>query len=82
MKLVLQLVLILFLYACADVGLAPIEKQKWCDPPRQKVCTMEYRPVCGDLSSGEKQDFSSPCNACANDEVASYSLGPCKEKTN
>jgi len=80
MKFVSLLTLLFFLYGCADFSSAPIKKQIWCNPPRLKICTMEYQPVCGNLSSGMKKDFSSPCNACAEDQVASYSLGPCQEE--
>jgi hypothetical protein len=48
-----------------------------CAEPRPQVCTMEYDPVCGQLAAGTHQDYSSPCNACAHDEVRAYRRGSC-----
>ncbi len=76
------LLCIIFISGCGDFASAPIKKQMWCETPRVKVCTMEYEQVCGNLSSGEEKNYSSPCNACADDSVASYSLGPCQEQLN
>lgn len=50
-----------------------------CTEPRPTVCTREYYPVCGQLESGEWQDYASPCNACAHDAVAAYVPGTCPE---
>lgn len=50
-----------------------------CNEPRPQVCTMEYDPVCGDLSSGGRDDYSSPCNACAHDAVTGYERGTCSD---
>lgn len=50
-----------------------------CTPPRPEVCTMMYAPVCatlaGDLSQAQ---YSSPCNACADDRVVAYREGTCE----
>ena len=51
-----------------------------CEVPRPQVCTMEYAPVCGVLIAGGERDFSSDCNACANDAVASYRTDPCSSE--
>lgn len=50
-----------------------------CPEPRPQVCTMEYDPACGVLIKGGRKQYSSPCNACADDAVASYQAGPCTE---
>ncbi|WP_116367224.1 hypothetical protein [Parahaliea mediterranea] len=50
-----------------------------CSEPRPQVCTMEYDPVCGELRGGGRTDYSSPCNACAHDEVVSYLKGACAQ---
>jgi len=38
---------------------------------------MEYSPVCGTLVVGAVKDYSSRCNACADDAVVSYVPGTC-----
>ena len=48
-----------------------------CTEPRPQVCTMEYAPVCAELGGGGKKEYSSPCNACADDAVAGYLSGAC-----
>ena len=48
-----------------------------CEAPRPQVCTMEYAPVCANLTVGMNKEYSSGCNACADDAVASYLPGPC-----
>jgi hypothetical protein len=40
---------------------------------------MEYAPACATLVSGGRKEYSSGCNACADDQVASYVPGPCDE---
>ncbi|MFV0276960.1 MAG: hypothetical protein ACK5HY_07225 [Parahaliea sp.] len=55
----------------------PPENAGQCGGPRPQICTMEYQPVCGELAGGVREDFSSPCNACANDQVVSYREGRC-----
>ena len=48
-----------------------------CEAPRPQVCTMEYMPVCATLIAGAVKDYSSGCNACADDAVASFVPGTC-----
>lgn len=48
-----------------------------CVDPRPQVCTMEYNPVCAVLGNGSSKQYSSPCNACADDAVKSYLPGAC-----
>ncbi len=48
-----------------------------CGDPRPQVCTLQYEPVCGELAGGERNDYSSPCNACAHDEVTGWEAGVC-----
>jgi hypothetical protein len=48
-----------------------------CVDPRPQVCTMEYNPVCAVLGDGSSKQYSSPCNACADDAVKSHLSGAC-----
>ena len=50
-----------------------------CPEMRPQVCTMEYAPVCANLAGGGTREYSSACNACADDVVAAYVPGPCPE---
>lgn len=50
-----------------------------CTAPRPQVCTMEYAPVCASLARGGRADYSSGCNACADDAVLSYVEGVCDD---
>ncbi|MFT4823087.1 MAG: hypothetical protein ACI9DH_000643 [Halioglobus sp.] len=52
-----------------------------CNAPRPQVCTMEYSPVCAASLSGGAKDYSSGCNACADDAVASFVPGICPDDT-
>ena len=69
---------LLLLGACA--GQQPERNRvTQCTQPRPQVCTMEYAPVCATLSAGGQKEYSSACNACADDAVAGYLPGPCPE---
>ncbi len=57
----------------------PVSLAGQCPEPRPQVCTMEYDPVCGQLTDGARSDYSSPCNACAHDAVVSYQKGVCEQ---
>ena len=48
-----------------------------CVDPRPQVCTMEYNPVCAVVIDGTNKQYSSPCNACADDAAKSYLPGAC-----
>jgi len=48
-----------------------------CVDPRPQVCTMEYNLVCAVLGDSRSKQYSSPCNACADDAVESYVSGAC-----
>jgi hypothetical protein len=61
--------------AAAPAPVAVVE----CAAPRPQVCTMEYAPVCANLSAGGRGDYASACNACADDAVASYEDGACSD---
>lgn len=50
-----------------------------CKEPRPQICTREYRPVCGELTSGGQHTFSNGCEACAAEGVAGYRMGKCEQ---
>ncbi len=50
-----------------------------CTDPRPQICTMDYRPVCGEDSNGTRKTYANGCTACSNPAVTSYTDGPCKE---
>ena len=74
MRIAIVLLLFPLLYACsAQPEVTP------CTDPRPQVCTMIYAPTCGVKSDGSTADYSSPCNACADDTVAGHRPGACAE---
>ncbi len=70
----------LLLTACGVNPPLPTTLVNECSLPRPQVCTMEYAPVCAHLIAGGRLEYSSPCNACADDAVASYLGGSCPTK--
>ncbi len=48
-----------------------------CSEPRPQMCTMDYRPVCGELQDGSFKTFSNGCMACADLDVVGYRDGEC-----
>jgi len=50
-----------------------------CPDPRPQMCTMDYRPVCGELKDGSFKTFSNGCMACADLDVVGYRDGECAE---
>ena len=49
-----------------------------CEDPRPQICTMEYRPVCATLDSGELKTFGSGCSACGDALVQQHRPGACE----
>lgn len=68
---------VLILAACATPPAPEPVLLTQCPPVRPQVCTMEYAPVCADMIAGGRKLYSSPCNACADDNVAAYLEGVC-----
>jgi alkaline phosphatase D len=54
-------------------------KQTICTEPRPQVCTMDYRPVCGERDDYSYKTYSNGCNACSDPEVVGYVEGECKD---
>lgn len=78
MRLIAGASLLLILCAgCGTTEPSPPSLVQVCNTPRPQVCTMEYSPVCGTLVVGAVKDYSSRCNACADDAVVSYVPGTC-----
>ena len=48
-----------------------------CEEPRPQVCTMEYRPVCANLSDGSVKTYATGCTACSDAKVVSWVEGEC-----
>lgn len=55
------------------------DAQTLCAEPRPQVCTMQFEPTCGVLGDGSRKQYSSPCNACADDRVVATLTGACPE---
>ena len=48
-----------------------------CTEPRPEICTMQYDPVCGQISDGRSKTYSNACSACSDSQVHGHTLGPC-----
>ncbi len=57
----------------------PEKKHTVCTDPRPQVCTMDYRPVCGEQSNGSFKTYSNGCTACSDQAVIGYVEGECKD---
>ena len=55
------------------------KNQTICTDPRPELCTMDYRPVCGERNDGSHKTYSNGCNACSDHEVIGFIEGECKE---
>ena len=77
MRFVLAALLLTVIAGC-QTGPAPTLVTQ-CTDPRPQVCTMEYAPVCAALVAGGRKQYSSACNACADDAVSGYLNGECAE---
>ena len=49
-----------------------------CPELRPEMCTMDYNPVCGQLSDGSFKTYSNGCNGCSDSKVIGYSQGECR----
>ena len=61
-----------------EVALVSAEPEV-CKDPRPQMCTMDYRPVCGTMTGGEKKTYSNGCSAFSDMSVLSYVPGECPE---
>jgi hypothetical protein len=69
---------VLLLCACAGQP-EDVSQISQCSDPRPLVCTMQYDPTCAVLTDGKRKEYASACNACADDAVRGYDVGPCPE---
>ena len=77
MRIAAGLTAVFLLSACASQ--APEATTTACQDPRPQVCTLQYEPTCAVLAGGERKEYASPCNACADDQVTAFETGPCPE---
>ena len=76
------LLLAVLLVGCASSSpamKAVPEGAQVCEDPRPQVCTMDYRPVCGNLADGSRKTYANGCGACSDAAVASWNDGACPE---
>ncbi len=52
-----------------------------CPQQRPQLCTMDYQPVCAQTQDKTNKTYANGCNACAEQQVVSYSLGACPAYT-
>jgi len=50
-----------------------------CAEPRPQVCTMDYRPVCGQDRDGAWKTYSNACGACSDATVLGHRPGSCED---
>ncbi len=83
MRIIGLIVCAAFLLGCTTQPPAEL-----CPEKRSQVCTMQYIPTCGVIGDYEPEtpveslktkNYSSPCNACADDKVSAYFAGACPE---
>lgn len=77
MRTALVVAVLFFVVGCETQPTPTLFTQ--CPAERPQVCTMEYNPVCATVKSGGQKTYSSPCNACADEQVTQYLGGACPE---
>ncbi len=80
-KPLLATTLTLLLSGCTQQAMqpSPAPTETPCPEPRPQICTMDYRPVCGQGYSGEQRTFSNGCAACGDDSMRAYIDTACPE---
>lgn len=48
-----------------------------CTDPRPEACTMEYKPVCAQMTDGSYKTYSNGCTACSDKKIVTYRDGGC-----
>jgi len=60
-------------------GGSPLMNMTTCTEPRPEICTMQYDPVCAELTDGSLATHASDCSACGKTKVVGYVKGACPE---
>ena len=68
---------LMLLVACSSGPYVP-NNANACEEPRSKMCTREYRPVCGVLENSLSKTYGNACSACADEKVQYFIAGSCK----
>ena len=70
--------------ACADQAVAghypgacAAPAMTACEDPRPQICTLDYRPACGQLTNGETTTYGNACMACGDPAVIGSFEGEC-----
>lgn len=48
-----------------------------CTEPRPEACTMQYDPICGEMTDGRSKTYANACSACSDRRVIGYTIGAC-----
>lgn len=75
-KLLLLSLVATALLGCNQKNVVP-ESALVCEEPRPEMCTRDYRPVCGTLSSNKHKTYSNGCTACSDSNVVWAIEGEC-----
>jgi len=66
--------------ACEDI--LTVGEPTICTDPRPQICTMDYRPVCAQLSDGTFKTYSNGCTGCSDPAVIEHREGACGISSN
>ena len=77
MKNIALVLATVLLSSCAETPINP--DLTVCPEARPQVCTMIFKPVCGELDTGERRTYASDCVACSHDNVVGYEDGECTD---
>lgn len=70
----------LIMTACSGVESKDEQNYAYsCPEIRSKMCTFDYKPVCGISNDGSEKVYSNACVACANESVVGYNNTECQE---
>lgn len=75
---------IAFALFLALVASQSAEPWTYCTLPNdpETVCTFDYNPVCGVMTTGNPQTYGNACGACSTVGVIAHKLGECQDMAN